>query len=90
MKFEGYILAMECCTRAWNYVYQRDGYDDIFAAAYTNSEGAPRAGKAYLYSGRSGALLRTFTSKLAEDNFGVDALSVGRANASNSGMKRVC
>ena len=57
-----------------------DGHGDVIVAGYTNSEGASFAGKAYLFSGRSGALLRTMTATLANDNFGVDALSVGDTN----------
>lgn len=54
-----------------------DHHADVLVAAYTNGDGAPAAGKAYLFSGRSGALLRTFTATLQGDNFGVDALSMG-------------
>jgi FG-GAP repeat len=54
-----------------------DRFGDIFVAAYLNSEGAPAAGKAYLFSGRSGALLRTMTANVAGDLFGVDAMAVG-------------
>ncbi len=54
-----------------------DGHADLFIGAYTNSDGAPQAGQAYLFSGRSGALLRTITATLEGDTFGVDALAVG-------------
>ncbi len=54
-----------------------DGFGDLFIAGYTNSDGAPQAGKAYVYSGRSGALLRTITATVAGDFFGVDATGVG-------------
>jgi hypothetical protein len=54
-----------------------DRVPDFIAAAWTASDGAPAAGKAYVFSGRSGALLRTFTALLDGDNFGVDALSPG-------------
>ncbi|MCG8457243.1 MAG: hypothetical protein MI919_13285 [Holophagales bacterium] len=54
-----------------------DGFGDLIIAGYTNSDGAPQAGKAYVYSGRSGALLRTITATVAGDSFGVDATSVG-------------
>jgi len=57
-----------------------DGHADVIVAGYTNSEGASFAGKAYLFSGRSGALLRTMTATLEGDNFGVDALAVGDVN----------
>ena len=54
-----------------------DGYDDLIIAAYTNSDGAPAGGKAYLHSGMDGSVLRTITGRIANDNLGVDALSVG-------------
>lgn len=57
-----------------------DRFGDIIVAAYSSSDGAPSAGKTYLYSGRSGALLRTMTATLAGDLFGVDALAVGDTN----------
>jgi hypothetical protein len=57
-----------------------DSHADLLIAAYTNSDGAPAAGKTYLYSGRSGALLRTITATLEGDNFGVDAIGMGDTN----------
>jgi hypothetical protein len=60
-----------------------DGHADLIIAAYTNSDGAPQAGKTLLFSGRSGALLRTFTANVANDNFGVDALPIGDVNDDN-------
>ncbi len=57
-----------------------DGHNDVIVAAYLNSDGATQAGATYLFSGRSGALLRTITATLAGDNFGVDALSLGDVN----------
>ncbi|MEM7676558.1 MAG: FG-GAP-like repeat-containing protein, partial [Myxococcota bacterium] len=57
-----------------------DGHNDIIVAAYLNSDAATTAGAAYLFSGRSGALMRTITATLAGDNFGVDALTLGDIN----------
>jgi hypothetical protein len=54
-----------------------DRVPDIFVAAWISSDGAPQAGKALLYSGKSGALLRTITATAPGDNFGVDAIAVG-------------
>jgi hypothetical protein len=54
-----------------------DRFGDILVAAYTNSDGGATAGKAFLFSGRSGALLRTITAQLPGDLFGVDALALG-------------
>lgn len=52
-----------------------DGVPEILVGAINNSEGAPAAGATYLFSGRSGALLRTITATLANDNFGGDVIS---------------
>ncbi len=54
-----------------------DGHGDLIVAAYTSSAGAPGAGKAYVISGADGTTLRTITSTIAGDNFGVDALGLG-------------
>ena len=57
-----------------------DGHADIFIGAYTDGDGAAGAGKAYLYSGRSGALLRTMTFTQPGAQFGVDAAPTGDVN----------
>ncbi len=54
-----------------------DDHADLIIAAYTSSEGAPSAGKATVFSGDDGSVLRTITHTVAQDDFGVDALSVG-------------
>jgi hypothetical protein len=54
-----------------------DGYADLIIGAYTNSEAALNAGKAYVFSGKDGSLLRTMTDRLPSDYFGVDALALG-------------
>lgn len=54
-----------------------DGHADILVAAWTNSDAAPKAGKLYLFSGRSGALLRTVTAKRPGHNSGIDAIWTG-------------
>lgn len=54
-----------------------DRRNDILVGAFSNSEGAPGAGKVYLYSGRSGALLRVITSDLEAANFGGDVAHSG-------------
>jgi hypothetical protein len=40
----------------------KDGYDDLVIGAYTHSSAAPGAGRTYLFSGKTGAVLRTMTS----------------------------
>jgi hypothetical protein len=57
-----------------------DGYDDLIIAAYTSSDGAAAGGKAYLYSGRDGSVMRTITDRITNDNLGVDALVLGDVN----------
>lgn len=57
-----------------------DGYGDIFAAGYTNSDVAPFAGKAYVISGKNGNILRTFTGTIAGDWLGAEAFPVGDVN----------
>ncbi len=57
-----------------------DGHADLIVAAYTNSEGAPFAGKTYLFSGLDGAVLRTMTGNIPGDLQGVDAVGLGDLN----------
>lgn len=54
-----------------------DGHADLVIAAYTSSAGAPGAGKATVYSGRTKEVLQGITSTTAGEAFGVDALSLG-------------
>ena len=57
-----------------------DGYDDVFVAAWVGDAGALNAGTGYLYSGRTGALLRTITGTQANFQLGFDAVGVGDVN----------
>lgn len=54
-----------------------DGYADLIVGAWQQSSGAPSAGKAYLYSGRTGALLKVYTCRNAGDTFGFDTANLG-------------
>jgi hypothetical protein len=54
-----------------------DGVPDLFIAGYHHGEGATLAGKAYVYSGASGALLRTMTSTVVNETLGYDAVQLG-------------
>ena len=47
-----------------------DGYDDVLIGAPSNSAGGKDAGRAYLYSGKDGKLLMTWTGERAGDQFG--------------------
>ncbi|TWT45184.1 FG-GAP repeat protein [Phycisphaerae bacterium RAS1] len=67
------------CGRAAGDV-NNDGYDDLAVGAYLNSDGAPQAGRVYLFSGRDGSTLRTITSTRAGENSGFDAIGAGDLN----------
>lgn len=55
----------------------RDHRADLILASWQSSEGAPTAGKTYLFSGATGAVLRTFTATTAGAATGFDALILG-------------
>lgn len=57
-----------------------DGYGDLVIGAYTNSSAAPMAGRTYVFSGKTGAVLRTMTSSIAGEGSGYDAASMGDVN----------
>ena len=54
-----------------------DGRDDLIVGAWQYSQVAESAGRAYLYSGRDGRLLRTYTCRTPGDTFGFDAVGLG-------------
>ena len=54
-----------------------DAIPDLFIAGYHNDEGANDGGKAYVYSGATGALLRTMTSVQSGQALGYDAVQLG-------------
>lgn len=54
-----------------------DGHDDLVVGAWRHASAAPGAGKVYVISGRSGATLRTITSKVPGETFGFDAQGLG-------------
>ena len=54
-----------------------DGVNDIAVGSYTDSEGASNAGGVDIYSGRTGRLMRTYVSTVANEEFGFDAVGVG-------------
>ena len=47
-----------------------DGYADVIVGAPSNNAGGQGAGRAYVYSGKDGHLLRTLTGEAAGDRFG--------------------
>ncbi len=54
-----------------------DGHDDLIIGAWRNSEGAPMAGKCYLFSGVDGSLLDEYICSIEGDTFGFDAVGMG-------------
>jgi hypothetical protein len=58
-----------------------DGYADLIVGAPYNDAGGSDAGRAYVYSGQTGALLYTFTGEAADDNFGYSVSGAGDVNS---------
>lgn len=54
-----------------------DGVGDLFVAGWLNDEGGSDAGKAYVFSGADGSLLRNFVSTTPGENLGFDAIGIG-------------
>lgn len=54
-----------------------DGHADLIVGAWQYAGAAASGGRAYLYSGKTGTLLRTFTSRTPGDTFGFDANEIG-------------
>ena len=57
-----------------------DQCDDVLLGAYTNSDGAPLAGKVYVASGQDARILRTFTGTTAGALLGFDVVTLGDVN----------
>jgi Tetratricopeptide repeat/FG-GAP repeat/FG-GAP-like repeat len=54
-----------------------DGRADLVVGAWQYAGAAPSGGRIYLYSGRDGKLLKTFTSRINGDTLGFDAVGIG-------------
>jgi hypothetical protein len=54
-----------------------DGHADLIVGAWQYSKEAAGAGRAYLYSGKDGHLIRTYTCRIPGDAFGFDAVTLG-------------
>jgi hypothetical protein len=54
-----------------------DGHADLIVGAWQYAGAAQGAGRAYLYSGRDGRLMKTFTCRTPGDAFGFDAVTLG-------------
>jgi hypothetical protein len=58
-----------------------DGRVDLVMGSWTASSGASRAGRLQVFSGATGALLRTITSTIANEALGFDAHGLGDVDA---------
>jgi hypothetical protein len=54
-----------------------DGRADLVVGSWQYSEAATSGGRVYLYSGRDGHLIKTFTDRIPGDTFGFDAVGIG-------------
>jgi hypothetical protein len=54
-----------------------DGRADVIVGSWHYSGAAVSGGRAYLYSGRTGQLLKTYTSRIPGETFGFDAVGMG-------------
>src|SRR5262249_17938500 len=54
-----------------------DGHADLIVGAWQYGGAAVGGGRAYLYSGKDGHLMRTFTDRTPGDTFGFDAVTLG-------------
>jgi len=54
-----------------------DGHADLIVGSWQYAGAAISGGRAYLYSGKDGKLLRTYTSRIPGDTLGFDAVGIG-------------
>ena len=54
-----------------------DGHSDLIVGAWQYGGAAVSGGRAYLYSGKDGRLLKTYTSRIPGDTLGFDAVGMG-------------
>jgi hypothetical protein len=54
-----------------------DGHADLVVGSWQYSNGATSGGRVYLYSGRDGHLIKTYTDRIPGDTFGFDAVGIG-------------
>jgi hypothetical protein len=58
-----------------------DGHADLIVGAWQYAGAAAGGGRAYLYSGKDGRLIKTFTCRIPGDTFGFDAVDLGDVDA---------
>lgn len=56
--------------------FNRDGHADLIIGAWQHSSGAHSGGRVYLYSGKDGSILQTYTSRIPGETFGFDATGI--------------
>ena len=61
-----------------------DGRPDLIVGAWQYAGAAVSGGRAYLYSGRDGKLLKTYTCRIPGDTFGFDAVTLGDVDGDRS------
>jgi hypothetical protein len=54
-----------------------DGTPDLILGAWQHAGAAVSGGRAYLHSGRTGRLLKTYTNRIPGDTFAFDAVGIG-------------
>ncbi len=54
-----------------------DGHADLVVGSWQYSAAATSGGRVYLYSGRDGRLIATYTNRIPGDTFGFDAVGIG-------------
>ncbi len=62
-----------------------DGVGDLAVGAWQNAEGAKSGGKVYLFSGKDGQLLRSWTCRQPGDTFGFDSVGLGDVDGDRQG-----
>ncbi len=55
----------------------RDGHDDLIVGSWQYGAVTGSGGRAYLYSGKDGSLLKTYTGKIPGETLGFDAVGIG-------------
>jgi hypothetical protein len=61
-----------------------DGVADLIIGSWQYSNVAASGGRAYLYSGKAGKLLRTWTCRIPGETFGFDAVGIGDVDGDGS------
>ena len=54
-----------------------DGYDDLVIGAWRQDDAAAAGGKIYVYSGKDGSLMASYTGKVQGETLGFDATGMG-------------